>query len=76
MHRIRKAGGFVDTNGRINGCLNISRAIGDLDFKKNKKMSTKQQIVISTPDVTKILRQQTQMLIIGCDGIWEEKSQI
>ena len=27
--RINKAGGFVEY-GRVNGCLNLSRAIGDL----------------------------------------------
>lgn len=32
--RIIKAGGYV-TDGRINGNLNLSRAIGDLEYKKN-----------------------------------------
>ena len=31
--RIRSAGGFV-WNGRINGCLNLSRALGDTQFKQ------------------------------------------
>lgn len=32
--RVRKAGGFI-SEGRINGNLNLSRAIGDLEYKKN-----------------------------------------
>jgi len=30
--RISKAGGFV-TDGRVNGNLNLSRALGDLEYK-------------------------------------------
>ena len=32
--RIMKAGGFI-TNGRINGNLNLSRALGDLEYKRD-----------------------------------------
>lgn len=31
--RIVDAGGFV-TEGRVNGCLNLSRAIGDMNYKQ------------------------------------------
>jgi protein phosphatase 1G len=31
--RIIDAGGFV-TEGRVNGCLNLSRAIGDMNYKQ------------------------------------------
>ena len=33
LERIKKAGGKVDKEGRINGMINVSRAIGDLTFK-------------------------------------------
>lgn len=32
--RILKAGGYI-TNGRINGNLNLSRALGDLEYKRD-----------------------------------------
>jgi serine/threonine protein phosphatase PrpC len=36
--RIRNAGLRVDHDGRIDGTLNLSRAIGDVYHKKNKKL--------------------------------------
>jgi serine/threonine protein phosphatase PrpC len=36
--RIYKAGSTVNVEGRIDGNLNLSRAIGDLEYKKNKKL--------------------------------------
>ncbi len=35
--RIEKAGGFV-SEGRVNGNLNLSRALGDLEYKGDKKL--------------------------------------
>jgi len=48
--RVRDAGGFI-TEGRINGNLNLSRAIGDLEYKKNESLSVKDQLIIAFPDV-------------------------
>jgi len=36
--RIEKAGGYI-SDGRINGNLNLSRALGDLEYKKDTKIS-------------------------------------
>lgn len=36
--RIEQGGGIV-ADGRINGNLNLSRAIGDLEFKNNKDLA-------------------------------------
>jgi len=35
--RIEKAGGYI-SDGRINGNLNLSRALGDLEYKKDEKI--------------------------------------
>ena len=35
--RVTKAGGFI-SEGRINGNLNLSRALGDLEYKKNTQL--------------------------------------
>jgi len=50
--RISKAGGYV-TEGRVNGNLNLSRAIGDLDYKKDNTLNEKEQLIIAYPDVKK-----------------------
>jgi len=48
--RIMKAGGFI-SEGRVNGNLNLSRAIGDLEYKKDTKFSEKDQLITSFPEV-------------------------
>lgn len=35
--RIEAAGGFVEEN-RVKGVLNLSRSLGDLEYKQNKKL--------------------------------------
>ena len=48
MERIKKAGGCV-FNGRVNGNLNLSRALGDLQYKKNKALEPKDQAICALP---------------------------
>jgi len=72
--RITKAGGFV-TNGRVNGDLNLSRAIGDLQYKQNADLPPEEQQVTSFPDVKReVLTPEDQFLIIACDGVWDVKT--
>jgi len=69
--RIQKAGGYV-VDGRINGNLNLSRAIGDLEYKKNTDMKVSEQLIIAVPEIkTRTLTSDDELLVIGCDGIWE-----
>jgi protein phosphatase 1G len=58
----------------VNENLNLSRSIGDLEFKRNHKLNAREQIITSTPDVVKLKREGVDFLIMGCDGIWESKS--
>ncbi len=44
LKRIQNAGGFgkiskVVSDGRVNGNLNLSRAMGDLEYKKDTKLT-------------------------------------
>lgn len=79
LERIQLAGGFVEMHPvgtmvhyRVNGNLNLSRAIGDLEYKKNARLQPRQQIICSTPDVCTYPRQPTdEFLIIACDGVWD-----
>ena len=69
--RIIRAGGFVRDN-RVNGALNVSRTIGDLDFKRNSELPHTEQMVVATPDITDLeLHEGDEFLILACDGIWD-----
>ncbi|XP_057454065.1 probable protein phosphatase 2C 60 isoform X2 [Lotus japonicus] len=68
--RILKAGGFIQV-GRVNGSLNLARAIGDMEFKQNKYLPAEKQIVTADPDITSVeLCDDDEFLVIACDGIW------
>lgn len=73
--RIEKAGGYLeDTPGgaRVNGNLNLSRAIGDLEYKKRTDLLPQEQIICSTPDVTiNQLTPEDEFVVLACDGIWD-----
>jgi len=73
--RIEAAGGYLeDTPGgaRVNGNLNLSRAIGDLEYKKRDDLPPEEQIICSTPDVlVHALAAEDEFIILACDGIWD-----
>merc|ERR1712176_101522 len=76
--RIQAAGGYLeDTPGgaRVNGNLNLSRAIGDLEYKKRSDLPPEQQIICSTPDVlTEQRTPEDEFVILACDGVWDVMS--
>ncbi|KAK2980874.1 hypothetical protein RJ640_003064 [Escallonia rubra] len=69
--RILKAGGFIHA-GRVNGSLNLARAIGDMEFKQNKFLPAEKQIVTSNPDINTVeLCDDDDFVVLACDGIWD-----
>lgn len=69
--RITKAGGYVSC-GRVCDNLNLSRAIGDMSYKKNVSLKPHDQIITAFPDVVvRGVDKNCGYLLIGCDGIWE-----
>jgi protein phosphatase 1G len=69
--RILKAGGFIHM-GRVNGSLNLTRAIGDVEFKQNKYLTPEKQIVTANPDINIVeLCDDDDFLVVACDGIWD-----
>ena len=69
--RIIEAGGTV-SEGRVNENLNLSRAIGDLEYKRNANLKPEQQIISAMPDiVTRKITDDIGFLLMGCDGVWE-----
>jgi protein phosphatase len=69
--RIEACKGYVE-NGRVNGSLAISRAFGDVDYKRNAGGQLDQQ-VIPLPDVTHITipANTADYAVLACDGVFE-----
>ncbi|KAL0415438.1 UNVERIFIED_CONTAM: putative protein phosphatase 2C 60 [Sesamum latifolium] len=69
--RILEAGGYIQY-GRVNGSLNLARAIGDMEMKQNKSLPAEKQIVTANPDIVTVeLTEDDDFLIVACDGIWD-----
>lgn len=79
LERIKKAGGTVEesqggarTHYRVNGNLNLSRAIGDLEYKRKVALEHSEHMITSTPDVFQIDRSPLdEFIVIACDGVWD-----
>lgn len=69
--RIVKAGGFIE-DGRVKGLINLTRSLGDLEFKSKKSLKFDQQMLICVPDIKiEPLTPDTEFVMVACDGIWE-----
>jgi len=51
LNRIKAAGGFVNSFGRVNGNLNLSRSIGDLKYKQTPGLPPEEQMITAEPDI-------------------------
>jgi protein phosphatase 1G len=70
LSRIQAAGGSV-TNGRVEGNLNLSRAVGDLLYKRNLGVKVQAQMISAFPDIQTVpLEAGDRFLVLCCDGIW------
>ncbi|CAJ1417882.1 unnamed protein product [Effrenium voratum] len=80
--RIEAAGGRIEeipvgarVHHRVNGNLNLSRSIGDLEYKKNREMGHEHQMICSTPDIIRLPRgKDDDFIVLACDGVWDVKS--
>ncbi|KAI8621673.1 phosphatase 2C-like domain-containing protein [Chytriomyces sp. MP71] len=62
VQRIMENGGFV-VNGRVNGVLAVTRALGDLTMK---------DYIIGNPYTTEtVLEDADDTLLLACDGVWD-----
>jgi len=74
LDRIIKAGGFVE-HGRVNGDLNLTRALGDMMYKQSKDLPPKSQMITAFPDIQTITREkEDRFLVLACDGVWDVKT--
>ena len=69
--RVIKSGATIQ-GYRINGMLNLTRAIGDIRFKKDKNLKRNEQSVLAFPEITRIDDiKNIEFIIMGCDGVWD-----
>ena len=60
---------------RVNGNLNLSRAIGDLKYKGNQQLPPADQIITAQPDIVKMeLTPADRFFVLACDGVWDVMS--
>jgi len=68
--RIQAAGGFVEDN-RVKGVLNLSRSLGDLEYKSDPNIRPNEQMITCIPETRKEKVAEASFLILACDGIWD-----
>lgn len=74
IDRIHKAGSVI-TEGRVDGNLNLTRALGDLKYKQNSNLKPEEHPITANPDVFEYdMPADLDFVIMGCDGVWEQKS--
>lgn len=74
IDRIEKAGSVI-TDGRVDGNLNLTRSLGDLKHKQKTHLKPEEQAITANPDTYSFeLEDNIDFIIMGCDGIWEKKS--
>jgi protein phosphatase 1G len=70
-NRIYKADGWV-SEGRVKGNLNLSRSLGDMEYKQNKRLPPEEQMITANPDImVEPLTNDTSFIVLACDGIWD-----
>jgi serine/threonine protein phosphatase PrpC len=70
LARIRKAGGYVE-GGRVNGNLNLSRSLGDLEYKRGQ-LEPQDQIISGYPEVrSATIGGDDHFVVLACDGVWD-----
>lgn len=71
--RIVKAGGKVTDDGRVNGGLNLSRALGDHTYKQNQTLPPEEQMISPLPTVKHLElnpQEEDEFVVLACDGVW------
>lgn len=75
IQRIQNAGRSIRYSRgayRIDDGIAVSRAIGDMKFKKNKDLSPRLQALTCSPEIrSESITDDTEFLAIACDGIWD-----
>lgn len=74
IDRITKSGSTI-SEGRVDGNLNLTRSLGDLKYKQRTHLKPEEQAITANPDTYEFqLYNDIDFILMGCDGIWEKKT--
>ena len=74
IRRIEAAGSTI-TDGRVDGNLNLTRALGDLKYKQKENLKAEEHPITANPDTYEYdITADSDFVFMGCDGCWETKS--
>jgi len=74
IKRIHNAGSVI-TDGRVDGNLNLTRALGDLKYKVKEGLTPEEFPITANPDTYEYdITPDSDFILMGCDGCWETKS--
>lgn len=51
--------------------MNLSRSLGDLEYKQNKKISQEDQMITAAPEITTTDIKDVDFIFLGCDGVYD-----
>ena len=61
--------GLTVKNGRVNDVLNLTRAIGDLEYKQNEWLKPEDQAISACPEIEEVQIKDVDYVILCCDGV-------
>ena len=56
--------------------LPFTRSIGDYAFKNNDALSKNQQLLVSTPSISTLRKQDMKTIVLGSSGLWENPEKV
>ena len=63
---------YLKINSNLIGNLNLSRSLGDLEYKQNKKLGPEEQMITAFPEMkVENLTPDCDFIILACDGVWD-----
>lgn len=66
---------FATVCHRLQGNLNLSRAIGDLMYKVDESLSPEEQMITADPELQTLeITDEDEFIVLACDGVWNSLS--
>lgn len=56
--------------------LPFTRSIGDYAFKNNEALNQQQQLIIPTPSIFTLRKQDMKTIVLGSNGLWDFPQQV